>query len=203
MRVGRLGAVVWVLPLWAAAQSTVLQIRVVEGEGVTHALGARAAKFFVVKITDDLGEPVTGALVSFRLPEEGPGGLFANGLRTEVVTTGPEGIASAPPVRWNRLPGAFELRVVAAKAESRAGTVAPLYLSPEGRSAESSSVGRAVIAVPVQTGMRKRWLVLGLVAATAAGVGFSTGWVKRAPQEAAKGPEPPRIGPPVISIGRP
>jgi hypothetical protein len=198
-----MGAVVWLLPLWAAAQSAVLQIHVVEGEGVTHALGARAARFLVVKVTDDLGKPLAGVLVSFRLPEEGPGGLFANGLPTEVVTTGQDGIASAPPVRWNRLPGAFEMRVVAATAESRAGTVVPLYLSAEGRSVEGITAGRAATTVPVAGRPRNRWLLVGLAAASAVGVGFSTGWAKKSPPEAPKAPEPLRIGPPVISVGRP
>lgn len=203
MRVVVWRAVVSLLPLVAAAQSPVLEIRVLSGEATRFPLGSRAAKFVVVKVTDELGKPVAGALVSFRLPEDGPSGLFSNQLRTDVVSTAEDGTALAPPVRWNRLPGAFELRVVAVTEQSRAGTVVPLYLSEEERRADGGESGKPTNHVQFQSRGRYRWLVVGLVAAGAAGVGFSTGWIRRPRQETPQGPEPPRVGSPVISIGRP
>jgi len=196
-------AVVSLLPLVAAAQSPVLELHVVEGEGARFAPGSRAARFLTVRVTDELGKPIPGALVSFRLPEEGPSGVFSNGLRTEVVSTALDGTAAAAPVRWNRLPGAFEVRVVAVTEQSRAGMVVPLSLSVEGREDDGAGPGKPTNRVLLQPKGRHRWLVVGLVAAGAAGVGFSTGWIRRPRQETPQGPEPPRVGSPVISIGRP
>lgn len=204
MRAGVPGLTVLLLPGWAAAQSAVLQLHVLDGQGAYHAPGARAARFLTVKVTDDLGQPVPGALVSFRLPEDGPGGVFENGLPTDVVTAAADGTAAAPPVRWNRVPGAFEVRVVAATTVSRAGTVVPMYLSdraPPPNNGHSSNGAAAVAALPGKR--RYGWLALGLAAGGAVAVGFSRGWFRRPPPAAPSGPEPPRLGSPIISLGRP
>jgi hypothetical protein len=203
VRAGWRSAAVWLLPLWAAAQSPVLELQVLAGEGARHALGSRAAKFLIIKVTDDLGKPIPGALVSFLLPEEGPGGVFSNGLHTEVVSAAADGTAVAPPVRWNQLPGDFEIRVVAATEQSRAGTVVPMHLSAGEDAAAETVASNPANHVKLRPKGGHRWLVVGLVAAGAAGIGFSTGWLKGPRREAPKGTEPPRIGPPVISIGRP
>ena len=70
-----------------ADNPAILQIQVVEGEGVAYPLGGRATRG-----DDDAGDrrngkPVEGASVSFRLPEEGPSGdvseRFAAGDRDD------------------------------------------------------------------------------------------------------------------------
>ena len=203
MRAVRQSALFLLLPWLAAAQSAVLQLHVLDGEGAHHALGARVAKFLTVKVTDDLGKPVPGALVSFRLPGDGPGGVFENGLPTEVVTTAADGTATAPSVRWNRVPGAFEVRVVAATTVSRAGTVVPMYLSDREQAANGRASSVPSPVVTVRSKRRYGWLAVGLAAGGAAAVGFSRGWFRRPQQAAPSGPEPPRVGSPVIGIGRP
>ena len=55
------------------AQRAHLAVEPLHGGAAHHALGARAARFLTVKVTDDLGKPVPGALVSFLLPGDGPG----------------------------------------------------------------------------------------------------------------------------------
>src|ERR1035437_11048151 len=57
----------------------ILQIRVIEGEGVAYPLGGRATRGVTVQVTDETGKPIENASVSFRLPEEGPSGTFSNG----------------------------------------------------------------------------------------------------------------------------
>jgi hypothetical protein len=203
MRARWASAIVTVFPLLAAAQAPVLQIQVVEGEGAVHAIGSRVAKFLTVRVTDELGKPVPGALVSFRVPEDGPSGVFLNGLPTEVVTTGPDGVAAAPGVRWSRLAGSFEVRVVAVKDQSRAGTVVPQYLAAAGGPDNGRVAAKPPAATHLRSRARNKWLFLGLAAAGAVGVGFSTGWAAGTRRELPKGPEPPRVGSPVISIGRP
>jgi len=57
-----------------------------------HPAASRSARPITVEITEETGKPVAGAAVSFHLPEEGPGGTFVNGLRTEVVITDGRGM---------------------------------------------------------------------------------------------------------------
>ena len=97
----------------AIAQVAVLQIHFIEGEGAVHAPGSRTARPLTVEVTDETGRPVSGAAVSFHLPDEGPGGAFANGLRTEVAITDAQGRVSLHGLQLNRLPGRFQIRVVA------------------------------------------------------------------------------------------
>jgi len=61
----------------AAPEVAILQIRVLEGDGAIHAL-ARAPAGRCPCNHDETGKPVEGAAVSFRLPDDGPGGVFAS-----------------------------------------------------------------------------------------------------------------------------
>ena len=147
-----------------------------------------------MQVTDDLGRAVAGAAVSFRLPEEGPGGLFSNKLRTEVAISDANGRAGVRNLQLNRTPGAFHIRITAAKDQARAGTLARQFI--EGGPAATASVkGKS----------SKRWIVLGLVAAgVAGGLGASgRGGKTAAPVATAPAGPPVSVGPPVISLGRP
>jgi hypothetical protein len=120
--------------LWSAASESnrevlVLQIRVLRGEGLVAAAGAKAPQPLEVQVSDETGRPVRGATVSFRLPEEGPSGVFRGGIRSDVAVTGPDGRAVMGTVVWNRTPGPLQVKVVAAKDRARAGIIVPLYLS--------------------------------------------------------------------------
>jgi len=105
------------------AQDSVLRIKVVAGDGASHAPGAHA-KPLAVEVTDATGRPVTGARVSFQVPENGPGGVFANGLRTDIAVTDSNGRATGHGLQLNRLAGSFGIRITAAKDQARAGTIA-------------------------------------------------------------------------------
>jgi hypothetical protein len=107
----------------------ILQIRIVEGDGLVHTAESRSPKSLTLQISDETGTPVEGATVSFRLPDEGAGGFFRNGLRTEIMVTGPDGLASVKGIKCNSTAGPFEIRAVAAKDRARAGIVIPQYLS--------------------------------------------------------------------------
>lgn len=171
---------------------TLLHIRVVEGEGDVHAAGARDDRSLAVRITDETGGPVENAVVTFRLPEEGPGGLFAKGMRTEVVKTASDGHAAVQGMVWNRLPGAFQIRVTAVKDEIRAGTVVSQYVSNAPQTRTMTSGAR-----------RRKWLTIAVIGAGAA-AGLAVG-MGRSSQSAGAGAAtpPPQIGAPTISIGRP
>src|SRR5581483_5246973 len=114
---------VFVLAGTASAQVAILQIRVVEGEGAVHAPGSRSIRPLTVEITDETGKPVDQAAVSFHLPDDGPGGVFLSGLRTEVVMTGADGRASIRGLQWNSTPGRLQIRIVASREQARAGMI--------------------------------------------------------------------------------
>jgi hypothetical protein len=136
---------------------------------------------------------VESAAVSFRLPEEGPGGLFANGMRTDVVTTRADGMAAVRGITWNRASGAFQVRITAVKGQVRAGTVLSQYISdaPEIRVAQGAR-------------SRKKWITIVALVGAGAAVGVAAG-LAGSSQSGTTAPTapPPQIGPPTISIGRP
>ncbi len=88
-----------------------------------HPAGAHVARPLTVQVTDDMGQPVAGAAVSFQLPPEGPSGLFSNGLRTDLAITDAEGRATIHSIQLNRDGGQFRIRITAVKDRARAGIV--------------------------------------------------------------------------------
>lgn len=180
----------------AIAQIAVLQVKVVEGEGAVHIAGTRATRPIVVEVTGETGRPVEGAAVTFHLPEEGPGGLFAGGLRTETGTTDAHGRFSLRGMRWNRTPGPFRIRIIVTKDGARAGIVSSQYLS-------DAAAGAALKA---RRPRRKLALIL-LAAAAAAGGGVAAGMrggaKKPTPPAATGNPPAVTIGAPIVIVGRP
>ena len=202
--------------LSGSQDAAILQIRVLEGEGLVHAVGTRVIKPLSVQITDETGKPTEGVAVSFRLPEEGPSGKFGNGLRSDVVTTNNEGKAIAWGVDWGRLAGPVEIRVTVAKGEARAGTVVAQYLIEPAAANHMKAKLNADAAryIANTTGKsRAKWLTLtALIAGAAAGgVAAATGASKSpnaaspAPSAAPPHPSAPSfsIGAPVVVVGRP
>ena len=72
-------ALAWAVPSNA---SVIVQLKVAEGDGAVYRTGSRSTRGLTVLVTDESGKPLDHAAVSFRLPEEGPGGVFGSGLRT-------------------------------------------------------------------------------------------------------------------------
>lgn len=184
-------------------EAAILQIRVVEGDGAIHALGTRSGRPLSVQVSDETGKPIAGVAVSFRLPDDGPGGLFASGMKTEVVLTGADGKASVWGMQCNRTPGPFQIRVTAVKGQSRAGIVVSQYLS---ETAPKNDRGPRLERGPGHG--RVFYTVLLVVAGAAAGgaaLGLSRG-SKNASQPAAMAEAltaPTQVGSPIISIGKP
>jgi hypothetical protein len=192
--------VAWWL-LWAApalSQVAILQIRVIEGEGTVHLPGSRSTRPITVEITEETGKPVAGAAVSFHLPENGPGGAFVNGLRTEVVVTDGRGRASLHGLLANRIPGRFQIRILASKEQARAGTVSFQYVAePKGGAATAS-------ATPAG---RRKWIALAAAVAggAAAGILATRGGAASPAAVVPSAPAPPvlSIGTPSITVGKP
>ncbi|MCC7497621.1 MAG: hypothetical protein IT160_08600 [Bryobacterales bacterium] len=189
------------IPMPAAdvlAGPALLQIRIVDGEGELHPCGGRATHGLIVLITDETGKPVDNATVSFRLPDEGPSGTFASGLRSEIVTTTPDGRASVWGMLWNRTPGRVDIRITAAKGQARAGSIAGLFLSDK---VPAKPVGGAAAR-----GGHSRLLLFVLVAGASAAVGGAMalrGQSSAAAAPAASSLGSVQIGAPAISVGKP
>jgi hypothetical protein len=122
-------ALVFVFPCVAIAQIASLQIKVLEGEGAAHPAGAHISRPLTVQVTDDMGQPVAGAAVSFPLPPEGPSGLFSNGLRTDLAITDAAGRATIHSIQLNRDSGQFRIRITVVKEQARAGIISFQYIS--------------------------------------------------------------------------
>ena len=183
----------------AADGPAILQIRVIEGEGVAYPLGGRATRGVTVQVTDETGKPVEAVSVSFRLPEEGPSGAFANGSRLEIATTKADGKASAWGMQWNRTEGSFEIRITAVKGQARAGTICPVYLSKETAKATAESGTSS----PMKLARNHKWLWIGLAVAGGAVIAVAGGAAAAKSSTAPPGPAvtPTTIGTPAIVIG--
>lgn len=177
----------------AGAQPAALKVTLIEGEGAVYPAGSRATRGVAVKVTDQTGQPVEGATVSFSLPSDGPGGVFASGARTEVATTHADGGAAVWGMQWNRTPGSFGILITAAKGEARGGVTCPQSLA----AAAAPNPRPSRIGVG---GHKWLWITLAAVGGAAgAGVAASKGKASAA----SSGSTALQIGAPTISLGRP
>ncbi|HEY4359631.1 MAG TPA: hypothetical protein VGN17_01620 [Bryobacteraceae bacterium] len=184
--------VAWLPARALANDPAVLQIRILEGDRSVYVLGGRATKGVTVQVTDETGKPVDGVTVSFRLPEDGPGGTFSNNSKTEIATTQADGRAGVWGMQWNKTAGTFEIRIAAVKGQARAGTVCSLYLR-EGQAPEVGSGHGG-----------HRWLWVALAAAGAAGgAGIAARGGAGSGGSPASAVNTVRIGTPTISLGHP
>lgn len=210
-------ALVFAFPCAAIAQIAVLQIKVLEGEGAVHPPGARVSRPLTVEVSDESGRPVAGAAVSFQLPAEGPGGLFSNGLRTDLAITDASGRASIHSVHLNRTGGQFHVRITAVKEQARAGTVSLQYIAetqnaaqrqPAAAKQESSgqSAGHSPGITPTTAKIGgkpgKKWILLAVLAA---GGGAAFAGVSRASgsHQSTVPSSVVTIGTPTVTVGHP
>jgi hypothetical protein len=207
VRIFAAAALVVALSTTATAQVATLQIQIIEGEGGVHRPGSRSARLLTVEVSDETGRPVPNAVVSFHLPEEGPSGVFPNGLRTEVVTGDERGRASLRRLRWNRTAGRLQIRIIASKEQARAGIVSFQYITEGGGSAaEARSRSTADKPAPKISRHRGRWItVIALVGGGAVAGALATrgGSAPTAQTAAAISTPAVTIGNPTITVGKP
>ena len=178
--------------------SVIVQLRVIEGEGITYRTGTRATRGLTVLVTDESGRPLDMASVSFRLPDQGATGTFSSGLRTEVVTTGSDGRASIWGMQWNKTPGMVQIRITAVKEQARAGIVSTQYLSD---SAAPVAGGEGVFKA--SHGGHKWLWIAGIAGLAAGGAAFAL-----LRSQGSSNPTNPAvagisIGAPSITVGHP
>jgi hypothetical protein len=181
----------------ATAQIAILQIQILDGEGAVHGPGSHAIRFLTVAVTDETGRPVQGAAVTFHLPEDGPSGLFPNGLRTQIAISDARGHATLPGVTLNQTPGRFPLRIVAVKEQARAGLVSFQYIAEANSGAAKAQAGSH----------RARWIAV----AALAGGGAAASLLSRRPGPSTAAPNPSTtpgatpvsLGTPTVTVGAP
>lgn len=202
-RIPLLAALAVTLHCPAIAQVAILQIRIIEGEGAVHAPGSHGVRPISVEVTDETGRPVADAAVSFHLPEDGPGGAFLNGLRTEVAVTDARGRVSLHGLQLNKISGRFQIRIVAVKEQARAGIIASQYIAePNSGAASARPVQSPPSAADPSARGRAKWIVI----AAAIGGGAAAGMLsatRRGATTAAPTSAPPITAPAGISIGAP
>jgi hypothetical protein len=193
----RISVVLLLLCLTLAAQNdpAILLIRIVEGEGAVYPIGSRATRGITIQVTDEAGKPVDSATVNFQLPNDGPGGTFSSGMRTEMVNTGADGRANAWGMQWSRATGPFDVHITVSKGEARAATVCRLTLE-----------NAVADAGPIRTrgsSHKKIWIGVGVATAAFVGVAAIAGHGASSTTTAAATVNAPQIGMPSIIIGRP
>ena len=192
------GALVVALACQATAQVGTLQIQIIEGEGGVYAPGARSTRPLTVEVTDETGRPVPRAAVSFHFPDDGPGGVFANGLRTDVVTTDDRGRATLRVWQLNRVPGRFQIRITASKEQATAGVVSFQYIAETPGTSEARNHGTAQPAATSHS--RVKWLA---IVALAGGGAAGAGLVLNRHNTSSSSAPTLSFGAPTITVGRP
>src|SRR5579864_116075 len=110
------------LPAWGQTPTS-LQIVIVEGEGAINNIKQRVNREPIVQVEDESHKPVAGVSVTFFLPNQGPGGTFANGTNSLTATTNAQGQAVARGIRFNNQAGTMEIRVAASLAGQTASAI--------------------------------------------------------------------------------
>jgi hypothetical protein len=139
-----------------------LFIKVIDGEGAVNNIRARTAREPVVEVDDENHKPVAGALVTFFIPNNGPGGLFGN-QQTLTVVTDQSGRATGKGFHSNSASGQFAIEVTAAVG----GIIAKATISQTNflPSASGSSSGGTVAASHGGIFGTKSLLIFGAIAA--------------------------------------
>ena len=131
------------LPAWGQ-NPTSLQILIVEGEGAINNVKQRVNREPIVQVEDENHKPVAGAAVIFFLPNDGPGGVFANGSTTLTTTTNAQGQAVARGIRFNNQAGSMQIRVAASFAGQTASAIITQTNALGGAAAGASTGGMSL-----------------------------------------------------------
>ena len=135
------------------AQGPGFRIVVVEGDNAINNVSQRTTREPVVRIEED-GRPVAGAIVTFQLPNTGPGGTFLDGKTLMAISTEADGLAVGRGLRPNAIVGQFTIRVTASyRGETASADITQTNAAPA-RAAKSPT---------------RKILIIGLIAGAAGG----------------------------------
>jgi hypothetical protein len=128
------------LPAWSQTPATI-SIVIVEGEGAINNVKERVNREMIVQVEDQNHKPVAGAAVIFFLPNDGPGGTFANGTTSFTTTTNAQGRATARGIQFNGLAGPMQVRVSASYAGRTASAIINQTNALSGASTAGTGIG--------------------------------------------------------------
>jgi hypothetical protein len=151
--------------LQAQAPPASLQITIIDGEDAINNIRQRTAREPIVQVEDENHKPIAGAAVVFLLPNEGPSGTFAGGVRTLNVVTDAKGQAVARGFHPNHAAGKYQIRVNA----SYQGKTAQTTINQQNVSGVASGAGSSAMIKIIAI------LAAGAVAGTAVAVATHTG----------------------------
>lgn len=120
-----------------------------------------------VEVSDANGAPVKGATVLFRLPADGPSGVFSDGSRVAVVYSDNYGRATVRHIQWGTDQGTADVRVTATLGIVHAGTLIQEKLVSK-RDANTDAKRKDSGGFPDSTLARSVTTVLGASTTTAA-----------------------------------
>jgi hypothetical protein len=101
----------------------IMRIVILEGEWAKNSIRPRTAREPVVRVENEKGEPVAGAMVLFTLPDSGAGATFQDGSKTLIAYTDAKGRARARGLKPNEVAGDFQILVDATAKGSKTSTV--------------------------------------------------------------------------------
>jgi hypothetical protein len=90
-----------------------LNVVIVSGDGAVNNIKQHASRDGIVRVENQDHQPVSGALVLFAAPNDGPGGTFLDDLKSLQVTTDSRGIATAHGFRPNTISGPYQIKITA------------------------------------------------------------------------------------------
>jgi hypothetical protein len=128
------------VPAWGQAPASI-QIVIVEGEGAINNVKERVNREVIVQVEDQNHKPVAGAAVIFFLPNDGPGGTFANGSTSLTTTTNAQGRSVARNIQFNGQAGTMQIRVSASYAGRTASALVSQTNALTGASTAGGGIG--------------------------------------------------------------
>lgn len=141
-----------------------LKITVLKGAEAAHNIGLRAAAELAVRVEDESGRPISGAVVVFQLPSFGAGGRFPGEGLFLTVNTDDKGEAKAVGLRPNGTPGKWEVVVTASHPQEGSARI------------RIPQVNQEPPAVVKKRGGSGKWIVLlAVVGGVGAGVAAAAG----------------------------
>ncbi len=160
----------WTVPAWAQDAQPKLEIVIVEGEGAINNIKERVNREPIIQVEDENHKPVAGAAVVFFLPNQGPGGTFADGTRSLTVTTDAQGRAVARGIRFNRASGQMQIRVTAtANGQTATATITETNVVGAAGSASATAGLSTTVKVLIIVGIVAAGATAGAIVATRGG----------------------------------
>ncbi len=153
----------------AETQAPKLNVVVLEGNGAINNIRQRVAREIIVQVEDENRKPVSGASVSFTLPDQGPSARFSNDSRNSVVQTDSVGRATVRGLRVNSIPGKMEIRI---RASFQGQTASASIVQTNVVVATAAAAGAAGAATAA-AGMGKVLAIVAIVAGVAVGGGIA------------------------------